>query len=74
LEAASQLRAAAGILAPYASTLPAIDEQSLTITAPILAGTRVVELVRTLDEVGIDVADINRRQATLDDVFLSLTR
>ena len=30
-------------------------------------------MVRALDESGIDVRDINRRQATLDDVFLSLT-
>ena len=34
---------------------------------------RLIDVVRALDEAGIDAADINRRQATLDDVFLTLT-
>jgi hypothetical protein len=29
--------------------------------------------VRTLDEAGVDAIAVNRRQATLDDVFLTLT-
>ena len=29
--------------------------------------------MRALDEAGIDAVDLNRRQATLDDVFLTLT-
>jgi len=29
--------------------------------------------MRSLDDADIDVVDINRRQATLDDVFLILT-
>jgi hypothetical protein len=32
-----------------------------------------MEVVRTLDDAGIDAVDLNRRQATLDDVFLILT-
>ena len=29
--------------------------------------------MRALDDAGIDAVDLNRRQATLDDVFLTLT-
>jgi hypothetical protein len=29
--------------------------------------------MHAVDDAGIDVVDINRRQATLDDVFLTLT-
>ncbi len=29
-----------------------------------------MDVVRALDDAGIDAVDINRRQATLDDVFL----
>ena len=29
--------------------------------------------MRALDEEGVDALDINKRQATLDDVFLTLT-
>ena len=33
----------------------------------------MIDVVRALDEAGIDAVDLNRRQATLDDVFLTLT-
>ena len=37
------------------------------------SGTRLIEVVRALDAADIDVTDIHRREATLDDVFLTLT-
>ncbi len=37
------------------------------------AGTRLVEVVRALDAARVDVTDVHRREATLDDVFLTLT-
>ncbi len=37
-------------------------------------GTRLIEVVRALDAAGVDALDIQRREVTLDDVFLSLTR
>ena len=37
-------------------------------------GTPLIEVVRALDAAGIEATDVHRRQATLDDVFLSLTR
>ena len=33
-----------------------------------------MEVVRALDAGGVDAIDVHRREATLDDVFLSLTR
>jgi ABC-2 type transport system ATP-binding protein len=43
------------------------------LVIPLRAGVRLVEVVRALDAAGIDATDIARRDATLDDVFLSLT-
>ena len=34
---------------------------------------RLIDLVRALDDAGIDAIDVDRRQSTLDDVFLTLT-
>ena len=56
-----------------ASNDPSFDRDLLIVTIPVRAGTRVIDLVRTLDDAGIDAVDINRRQATLDDVFLTVT-
>jgi ABC-2 type transport system ATP-binding protein len=71
--APSELVATASALAAFASNDATIDDEQLVVTAPIIAGTRVVDVVRALDDAGIDVIDVNRRQATLDDVFLTLT-
>ena len=71
--AASELVAAASALAAFAANDPTLDEGELTVTAAIHEGTRLIDVVRALDEAGIDAADINRRQASLDDVFLTLT-
>ena len=44
------------------------------VTAPVRRGTRLIEVVRALDQEGIDAADVvHRREPTLDDVFLTLT-
>ena len=50
-----------------------IDEASGEARAPVHAGTRIVEIVRALDAAGVDPLDVQRRDATLDDVFLTLT-
>jgi hypothetical protein len=44
------------------------------VSAPANESTRLIEVVRALDESGVDATDVHRREATLDDVFLSLTR
>ncbi|HST39524.1 MAG TPA: ATP-binding cassette domain-containing protein, partial [Conexibacter sp.] len=49
------------------------EDQGPLVTAPVLAGTRLIEVVRALDAAGVDATDVHRRAATLDDVFLTLT-
>ena len=49
------------------------DPEETAVTAPVAPGTRLVEVVRALDQAGIEAADVHRREATLDDVFLTLT-
>jgi ABC-2 type transport system ATP-binding protein len=57
----------------FATQPASIDEPALTVTVPIPADARLMDIMRTLDHAGVDVVDVNRRQATLDDVFLTLT-
>ena len=52
---------------------PTFDADRLVATVPIIEGTRLMEVMRALDAEGIDAVDLNRREATLDDVFLTLT-
>jgi ABC-2 type transport system ATP-binding protein len=73
LPAPGELVAAAGVLAAFSAGEPAIDRDRATVTATVERDVRVVDVVRALDEAGLDVTDVNRRQATLDDVFLTLT-
>jgi len=73
VSASSELVAAAGALSAFASNDASFDEDLLIVTAPITEGTRLIDVVRALDEAGIDAVDMNRRQATLDEVFLALT-
>ncbi len=73
VSAPTELVAAASALSSFASNDPSFDRDLLIVTVPVRAGTRVIDLVRSLDEAGIDAVDINRRQATLDDVFLTVT-
>jgi ABC-2 type transport system ATP-binding protein len=69
----SDLVPAAAALSAFAANDPTFDEDELTVTVAVSEGTRLIDVVRSLDEAGIDAADINRRQASLDDVFLTLT-
>jgi ABC-2 type transport system ATP-binding protein len=69
----SELVAAAAALSAFASNEPTFDEDLLVVTVPIVNGARLIDIVRALDDAGIDAVDTNRREATLDDVFLTLT-
>lgn len=64
---------AAEALAEFAEKEVFSDPEAKLVTAPVRSGTRLVEVVRALDGAGIDVTDVHRRDATLDDVFLSIT-
>jgi len=70
---ASDLTAAAAALSGLVAGEPALEKDRLLVSAPIRPDTRLIDLVRALDEAGIDAVDMNRRQSTLDDVFLTLT-
>ena len=70
---ADELVAAASALSPVVGNDPTFDAEQLVVTAPIKSGVRIIDVVRALDDAGIEAVDIARRQATLDDVFLILT-
>jgi ABC-2 type transport system ATP-binding protein len=70
---AGELQAAALALAPSSSNEPTFDVDLRIVSAPLRDGVRLIDVVRALDDAGIDAVDVNRRHATLDDVFLALT-
>jgi ABC-2 type transport system ATP-binding protein len=70
---ADELAAAALALGPFASDVPAIDAEAGRVVAPVRSGVALVEVVRALDAANVDTTDLHRREATLDDVFLTLT-
>jgi ABC-2 type transport system ATP-binding protein len=52
----------------------AVDEHTRKITVPAHGGAqRLVQVVRDLDEAGVEIDDIALRRPTLDEVFLTLT-
>jgi ABC-2 type transport system ATP-binding protein len=73
VDAAEELPAAARALEQVAAGAPEIDQEGLFVAAPASESTRLIEVVRALEEGGVDAHDVRRREATLDDVFFSLT-
>ncbi len=73
VDAAEELPAAATALERVAAGAAEIDREGLYVTAPASESTRLIEVVRALEEGGVDAHDVRRREATLDDVFFSLT-
>jgi ABC-2 type transport system ATP-binding protein len=71
--ALEDLPAGEAALAPFADGASAIDPEALLVTVPVAPGTPLLEVVRALDGAGVAATDVHRREATLDDVFLSLT-
>ena len=61
-------------LSPFADGEVVADPAESEVIAPVQPGTRLVEIVRALDAAGVDATDVHRREATLDDVFLTITR
>lgn len=67
-----QAQLAANALQPLASGPVVVDNEH--VKAPVSGGgTKLVEAVRALDLVKIEIKEIQLRRPTLDDVFLSLT-
>jgi ABC-2 type transport system ATP-binding protein len=73
VEDTSDLELAARILAPFGEGEPSQEAHlhQVTIASPHV--TRLIEVVRALDAAGVEAVDVHRREATLDDVFLTLT-
>jgi len=69
-----EIQPAASALAPFAESAPHFDPEALQVTAAIRPGTRLMDVVRALDSGGVEAIDLHRREATLDDVFLTLTK
>ena len=69
----ADLEHAARALHAYSANPPSLDQERMVATIPVLEGTRLMQVMRSLDEAGVDAIDVHRREATLDDVFLALT-
>ncbi len=69
-----QLAITAQALERVAAGAAEIDAEAALVTAPASESTRLIEVVRALDEAGVNATDVHRREATLDDVFLAITR
>jgi ABC-2 type transport system ATP-binding protein len=67
------LGTAAATLAPFGEGEPSQDAhlRQVTIASPL--AVRLIEVVRALDAADVEAVDVHRREATLDDVFLTLT-
>ena len=73
VDQADDLASAAEALAKVAAGPAEIDHEGLFVAAPASEETRLIEVVRALEDGGVDAHDVRRREATLDDVFFSLT-
>ncbi len=69
----AELTNATRALERFTSGAPSFDHDALIVTVPIVEGASLMEIMRALDAAGVDALDLDRRQATLDDVFLALT-
>jgi ABC-2 type transport system ATP-binding protein len=67
------LATAVNALERFANDTPSTDAEALVVTFAAKDAVRLVEVVRALDEAGVEAIDATRRQVTLDDVFLTLT-
>ena len=74
IEQPDHLRIAAAALQPFADGPVATDAVLGEVITPVRSGTRLIEVVRALDAAGVQATDVHRRDATLDDVFLTVVR
>ncbi|GAB2886170.1 ATP-binding cassette domain-containing protein [Streptomyces mayteni] len=69
----SQLAEARDRIARIVGTAPVVDAASRHISAAVVDGRAMPAVVRSLDEAGVEVAELALRLPSLDDVFLTLT-
>ena len=69
-----QIEPARAVLGRFGKGAVALDEHTRRLTAPVTGGAKLLaEVIRELDDSGVEIDDIALRRPTLDDVFLSLT-
>jgi ABC-2 type transport system ATP-binding protein len=73
VEDAGELPAAIEATRSFADGRPEPDEAGRRLIVPLRERVRLVDVVRALDAEGVEAVDVQRREATLDDVFLTLT-
>jgi ABC-2 type transport system ATP-binding protein len=73
LRSPAEFDAVSRATAHLASNAASFDAEALVATVPVKEGVRLVDVMRALDAAAIDPVDLDRREVTLDDVFLTLT-
>jgi ABC-2 type transport system ATP-binding protein len=73
VEREDELDRAVPMMHAFANGEVAIRRDERVVSVPLRDGVRLVDVVRELDAGGLGRADVQRRRATLDDVFLTLT-
>jgi ABC-2 type transport system ATP-binding protein len=73
LRSAAEFEAVVRATEHLASNAAGFDAGALVATVPVKEGVRLVDVMRALDAAAIDPVDLDRREVTLDDVFLTLT-
>ncbi len=72
VESAEELGRADAALRAFAEGAAGLEVEERRLTVPLRQGVRLIEIVRALDAAGVDAVDVQRREPTLDDVFLTL--
>jgi ABC-2 type transport system ATP-binding protein len=73
VENAAQLLPAIEAVSSFTDGKPEPDEAGRRLIVPLRERVRLVDVVRALDARGVEAVDVQRREATLDDVFLMVT-
>ena len=72
VDGAEQAQRAAEALASFGD--PVVEPEDGSVSIPVSSGSGVLpDVVRRLDDAGIDIHDLALRRPTLDDVFMTLT-
>ncbi len=72
VESADELGRADHALRAFADGAAVHHPEERRLIVPLRLGVRLIEIVRALDAAGVDAVDVQRREPTLDDVFLTL--
>jgi ABC-2 type transport system ATP-binding protein len=72
VDSAEELDRTDEALRPFADGPAVRHAEERRLVVPLLEGVRLIEIVRALDAAGVEAVDVQRREPTLDDVFLTL--